>query len=81
MRLFGLAETQDWDHAAEKKYIEKVMIPRGVLIETPVEKEIDWCRTCDHQAHPSDSGVDWWTPGCKAAGEDVVRVALVERYW
>ena len=50
----------------------------SIMAPVPIEKTIDWCLTCDSEAIPSDSGIDWWTPGCRGEEKhDVVCVDLV----
>ena len=40
---------------------------------------IRWCFTCNSEPQPSDSGMDWMTPGCEAINTCDVADALVIR--
>ena len=37
--FYRLANTLDWDHAAEKEFIKKKLIPRCVLIPVEIDME------------------------------------------
>lgn len=73
MKIFREVDLQGAD-----AQIDTSTLVFSIMTPVTVEKEIEWCRTCDTEALLADSGIDWWTPGCQGAGDDVIRVALVK---